>query len=81
MSVSEQRWWIWNSSRTAPRRLRLRTWRVVEVQLDRYGDRRREPVDEDIGMGMGMDTNMSGAKPQPFPLIGVSDIYSQSARV
>jgi hypothetical protein len=40
-----------------------------------------EPVDEDIGMGMGMDTNMSGAKPQPFPLIGVSDIYSQSARV
>jgi hypothetical protein len=39
-----------------------------------------EPVDEDIGMGMGMDTNMS-AKPQPFPLIGVSDIYSQSARV
>jgi hypothetical protein len=38
-----------------------------------------EPVDEDIGMGM--DMNMSGAKPQPFPLIGVSDIYSQSARV
>jgi hypothetical protein len=35
-----------------------------------------EPVDEDIGMGMGMDTNMSGAKPQPFPLIGVSDILS-----